>query len=144
MHACASPTSAGSSRRSSPANQYLGAYRVFATSGASGFPGLFVYAHDEFAHWIAAGLARLARIGVTGETRFVAIGAPGDVHITRRLFAAFQSGRGGVPRLSATTPLDELRDALDEYRPEAIVAYAASSRSSPRSSSRGGSRSLRG
>jgi phenylacetate-CoA ligase len=73
---------------SAPGESFLGTYRVFATSGATGIPGLFVYRHDEFAHWIAAGLARLARVGVTAETKLVAIGAPGDVHITRQLFAA--------------------------------------------------------
>jgi putative adenylate-forming enzyme len=104
---------------------FLGEFRVFGTSGATGIPGLFVYSHDEFAHWIAVGLARLARIGVTGETRLVAIGAPGDVHITRQLFAAFQAGRTGVPRLSAITPVEELTAALDEYQPEAVLAYAS-------------------
>ena len=108
-----------------PGESFLGAYRVFGTSGASGFPGLFVYAHDEFAHWIAAGLARLARVGVTGETRFVAIGAPGDVHITRQLFAAFQGARGGAPRLSATTRLTESARSLEAYRPDALIAYAS-------------------
>ena len=87
-----------------PGESFLGAYRVFATSGATGIPGLFVYREDEFAHWIAAGLARLARVGITADTKLVAVGAPGDVHITRQLFAAFQCGRTGVPRLSATTP----------------------------------------
>lgn len=100
-------------------------YRVFATSGSTGIPGLFVYAADEFAHWIAVGLARLARVGVTGDTRLVAIGAPADVHITRQLFAAFQAGRQDVPRLSATTPLGEMTAALDAYRPEAVIGYAS-------------------
>ena len=48
---------------------YRDAYRVFATSGATGVPGLFVFSHEEFAHWIAVGLAALARAGVTPETR---------------------------------------------------------------------------
>jgi phenylacetate-coenzyme A ligase PaaK-like adenylate-forming protein len=100
-------------------------YRIFATSGSTGVPGLFVYAADEFVHWIAVGLARLARVGVTGETKLVAIGAPADVHITRRLFAAFQAGRRDVPRLDATTPLREMTAALDAYQPEAVIAYAS-------------------
>ncbi len=57
---------------------------------------------------------------MTPQTRLVAIGAPGDVHITRQLFAAFQAGREGVPRLSATTPLDEMADVLNEYRPDRV------------------------
>jgi putative adenylate-forming enzyme len=108
-----------------PGDSYRGWYRLFATSGSTGVPGLFVYAQEEFAHWIAVGLAAFARVGVTPETRLIAIGAPGDVHITRQLFAAFQAGREGVPRLSVTTPLDESVDVLNEYQPEAMIAYAS-------------------
>jgi len=108
-----------------PGDSFLGEYRVFGTSGATGVPGLFVYSHGEFAHWVAVGLARLARLGVTADTRLIAIGAPGDVHITRQLFAAFQAGREGVPRLSVVTPTAELVDALNGYRPEGLIAYAS-------------------
>ena len=62
---------------------------------------------------------------VTPETRLIAIGAPGDVHITRQLFAAFQAGRQEVPRLSVTTPLGEMVEALNAYQPEALIAYAS-------------------
>jgi len=104
---------------------YRNEYRVFGTSGSSGIPGVFVYSHEEFAHWIAVGLAAFARAGVTPETRLIAIGAPSDLHVTRQLFAAFQAGREGVPRLSVTTPLAEMVDALNEYQPEALLAYAS-------------------
>jgi phenylacetate-CoA ligase len=62
---------------------------------------------------------------VTPETRLIAIGAPSDLHVTRQLFAAFQAGREGVPRLSVTTPLAETVDALNGYQPEALLAYAS-------------------
>jgi phenylacetate-coenzyme A ligase PaaK-like adenylate-forming protein len=108
-----------------PGAAYRERYRVFATSGATGIPGLFVFSHEEFAHWIAVGLAALARAGVTPATRLIAIGAPSDVHITRQLFAAFQAGREGVPRLSVVTPLEEMVEALNAYQPEALIAYAS-------------------
>ena len=108
-----------------PGESYRGDYRVFATSGATGQPGLFVYSLPEFAEWISIGLAAFARVGVTSETRLVAIGAPTDVHITRQLFAAFVAGRKDVPRLSAITPLSEMVAALDCYRPEALIGYAS-------------------
>ena len=108
-----------------PDDLYQGRYRVFSTSGATGVPGLFVYALDEFAEWVALGLSRLVRVGVGPETRLLAIGAPSDAHITKQLFAAFSAGREGVPRVNVTTPLPELLDALDEYQPEAIIAYAS-------------------
>lgn len=108
-----------------PGAAYRGEYRVFGTSGSTGIPGVFVYSHEEFAHWIAVGLAAFARAGVTPGTRLIAIGAPSDLHVTRQLFAAFQAGREGVPRLSVTTPLAEMVDALNEYQPEALLAYAS-------------------
>jgi putative adenylate-forming enzyme len=108
-----------------PGEPYRGEYRVFATSGATGTPGMFVYSHEEFAHWVAVGLARLARLGVGPDTRLIAIGAPADVHITRQLFASFVAGRAGVPRLDVTTPLDDAVDALNGYRPEVDIAYAS-------------------
>jgi phenylacetate-CoA ligase len=104
---------------------YLDEFRLFSTAGTTGIPGVFVYTHAEFAHWIALSLAALARVGVTPQTRFVAIGAPGAVHITRQLFAAFLAGRDDVPRLAVTTPMEEMVAALDAYEPEAILAYAS-------------------
>lgn len=104
---------------------YLGEYRVFSTSGSTGEPGIFLFTHAEFAEWVAGGLSRLMRFGVTPETRLVAIGAPSALHITRQLFAGFQAGRDGVPRLSVTTPLAEIVAALNAYRPEALLAYAS-------------------
>ena len=108
-----------------PGSSYCDEYRIFATSGSTGIPGVFVYSHEEFAHWIAVGLAAFARVGVTPETRLIAIGAPNDLHITRQLFAAFQAGREGVPRLSVTTPLAETVEALNTYQPEVVLAYAS-------------------
>lgn len=102
---------------------YLATYRVFSTSGTTGVPGLFVYTHDEFAHWVSVSLAAFARLGVTAETRLLAIGAPDPIHITRQLFAAFHTGREGVPRLVVTTPLEVIVEALNDYQPEAMLSY---------------------
>jgi phenylacetate-coenzyme A ligase PaaK-like adenylate-forming protein len=110
---------------SAPGQLFEGQYRVFTTSGTTGVPGLVVYSPAEFDHWVAVGLARLAAVGVTPDTRLVAIGAPAEVHITRQLFAAFQSARRGAPRLSVLTPIAETLAELDRYRPEVLIAYAS-------------------
>jgi phenylacetate-coenzyme A ligase PaaK-like adenylate-forming protein len=47
------------------------------------------------------------------------------VHITRQLFASFQAGRQGVPRLSVVTPVAEAVEALNAYQPEVAIAYAS-------------------
>jgi phenylacetate-CoA ligase len=127
-----------------PGESFRGRYRVFATSGSTGTPGLFVYSHDEFAHWIAAGLARLLRVGVGPDTRLVAVGAPNDVHITRQLFAAFQAGREGVPRLSVATPLAETVEALNVTARRRSSRMRAFWERSPTSNSRAASGSGRG
>jgi phenylacetate-CoA ligase len=106
-----------------PAQPFLGEYRVFTTSGSTGLRGIFAFTQDEFALWIAANLRMLGRIGLGPGTRLVAIGAPSPLHLTRQLFAIFQAGQQGAPRLSAVTPLPELVDALNHYQPEALIGY---------------------
>jgi phenylacetate-coenzyme A ligase PaaK-like adenylate-forming protein len=102
---------------------YRGEYRVFSTSGTSGAPGLFLYSQQEFAHWVGVFLRTFVRIGVTPGTRLVGIGAPSELHLSRQTIAALQAGRGDAPRLSVTTPLDEMVAALNDYEPDAIGGY---------------------
>ena len=98
---------------------------MFSTSGTTGLRALVVYDKDEFRFWVAVSLRLFARYGITPETR-LAIGAPNPLHITRRLFEAFRSGRTGAPQhLSVLTPIDEIVAALNEYRPEAVLTYAS-------------------
>ncbi len=108
-----------------PGGLHLGRYRVFSTSGTSGLRALIVYDEREFSSWVAVALRIFARGGITPDTRLVAIGAPNPLHITRRLFAAFHSGRAGTPPLSVLTPLDEIVQALNAYEPEALLGYAS-------------------
>jgi phenylacetate-coenzyme A ligase PaaK-like adenylate-forming protein len=102
---------------------HLGRFRIFSSSGSTGTLGLFVFSHDELAYWVAQALASLARVGVTPETRLVAIGAPSALHITRQLFASMT--RPDVPRLSVVSPLEEIVSELDRFRPEALLSYAS-------------------
>ncbi len=102
---------------------YLGEYRVFSTSGTSGVPGLFVYSQAEFADWVAVFVRSFARLGMTPDTRIVGVGAPSALHLSQQVIAAMQAGRSGAPRVSVTTPLDEMVAALDRYQPEVIGGY---------------------
>lgn len=83
-----------------------------------------MFSHEEFAHWVAQAVASLIRVGVTPETRFVAIGAPSALHITRQLFASMQA-RSTAPRLSVLTPIDEIVSELNGFQPEALLSYAS-------------------
>ena len=75
------------------ATEHLGAFRVFSTAGTTGVPGLFVYSRQELQQWIGVDRRCARAVGITAETRFVAIGAPSALHITRQMFAALQTGR---------------------------------------------------
>ncbi len=102
---------------------YLGEYRIFSTSGTTGVPGLFLYSQAEFAHWVAVFVRSFARLGMTPETRIVGVGAPSALHLSQQVIAAMQAGRGGAPRISVATPLDEMVAALEAYDPEVIGGY---------------------
>jgi putative adenylate-forming enzyme len=105
---------------------HRGEYRVFATSGTTGRSGLFVYSRSEFARWVAVVLHVLEQAGVRPEARLAAIGAPSPLHISRRLIdSSARARRGPTPSLYATTPLPELVEILEDFRPEAIVTYSS-------------------
>jgi phenylacetate-coenzyme A ligase PaaK-like adenylate-forming protein len=67
---------------------FLDRYRAFSTSGTTGVRALVVYGEEELRSWVAVSLRVFARVGITQQTRLVAIGAPNPLHITKQLFAA--------------------------------------------------------
>jgi phenylacetate-CoA ligase len=101
-----------------------GEFHVFSTSGATGLRGLFAYSARDWAVALAGTLRGLVRVGAGPGTRLVGVGAPPGVHMSQRIFAAFQSG-SAAPRLSVLTPLDELVAALNAYQPECVVGYSS-------------------
>ena len=105
---------------------FRGSYRVFATSGSSGFRAVIVHSEDEFTTWIAAHLPFFARNGIGPSTRLAAIGAPSPIHLSKQLFAAFQQNREPAPALSVLTPLDEAVEALQSFQPDALIGYSSS------------------
>jgi phenylacetate-CoA ligase len=104
---------------------FSGSYRVFATSGSSGFRAVIVHSEDEFTTWIAAHLPFFARNGIGPSTRLATIGAPSPIHLSKQLFAAFQQNRDPAPALSVLTPLDEAVEALQSFRPDALIGYSS-------------------
>ena len=102
---------------------YLGEYRVFSSSGTTGIPGLFLYSQTEFAHWVSVFVRSFARLGMRGDTRIAGIGAPSALHLSQQVIAAMLAGRTGAPRISVTTPLAGMVEALDDYQPEVIGGY---------------------
>jgi phenylacetate-CoA ligase len=98
---------------------------VFATSGTSGLRGVFVQTRAEFELWVAACLRTMTRFGIGPGTKVVGIGAPGPLHITKKLFLALAGSSQGGPELTVTTPLPQLVEALNDRQPEAILTHAS-------------------
>jgi phenylacetate-coenzyme A ligase PaaK-like adenylate-forming protein len=102
---------------------YLGEFQVFSTSGSSGLRGLFVYDTGDWATALASTARGAARCGMRPEMRTVGLGAPGGAHMSKRIYAALQSGRSDTPELSVLTALDEMVSVLNAYRPEVLMGY---------------------
>lgn len=101
----------------------LGKYRVAATGGSSGQRGVFVY--DPVAWELTvANLRRLQRLmGVPPARRPLGIGAPSPVHLSNRFYAEARVGYPDAPCLSVITPIEEVVEALNRYRPDVISTY---------------------
>jgi phenylacetate-CoA ligase len=103
---------------------YLGRYRLFTTAGTTGVRGLFVEDGDEFAVWSATCLRGLASWGLRPATRLAGIGSPSPLHISNQAYAMLLAGQpNDVPRLTVTTPVAQMVEALNAFQPEALTAY---------------------
>ena len=102
-----------------------GEFEIFSTSGASGLRGVFAYSTVDWAIAMGSALRGMVRMGVRPGDRVVGIGAPGGVHMSKRIYARFQAARGDAPELSALTPVPEMVAALNAYLPDALVGYCS-------------------
>jgi phenylacetate-coenzyme A ligase PaaK-like adenylate-forming protein len=100
-----------------------GEYRVAATGGSSGQRGIFVYDQQAWEAAVAS-LWRWQRFtGVPANAKWLGIGAPSPVHLSNRFYAEGRVGRPDAPRLSVTTPMEEVVEALNRYRPDVLSTY---------------------
>jgi phenylacetate-CoA ligase len=106
---------------------YLGRYRVFATSGHTGVPGIFVFDHREWRTCLASALRWTSFIGsrprLPRRIRMAAIAAPSPLHVTRRISDSLDIGLFSKLNASVTAPVDDLIRALDAFQPDVLVAY---------------------
>jgi phenylacetate-CoA ligase len=107
----------------------LGRYRAMATGGSTGRKGVFVADRAEWRQYLAGffrwnhyvGLApRLPR-----RRRIASIAAARPLHMTYRMAASIDVGLYRVLRLEAATPLADMVEALNRYRPEFVYAYGS-------------------
>ena len=101
----------------------LDEYRVAATGGSSGQRGIFVYDQDAWVLTIA-NIRRMQRLmGWPPGTKVLGIGAPSPVHLSNRLYAEGRVAYPDAPRLSVITPIEEVVEALNRFRPDVISTY---------------------
>ncbi len=109
-----------------PGSKYKKKYSVVHTSGSSGTIGLFVYGPRE---WEMSKALSLRATGIKlpfGRRKKIAFIAATDGH-----FASVTSFYN-LPRLlfkllplSISSPLDEIRDKIDQFQPDVITGYAS-------------------
>src|SRR5450759_2355742 len=106
---------------------YLGEYRCMPTGGTTGRKGIFVYDRDEWRRCLAAFLRWSELTGVRPRLgrrmRIATVGATSPLHMTARFAMSIDLGVYALSQFDARTPLCEIVAALNEHRPEQLVAY---------------------
>jgi phenylacetate-coenzyme A ligase PaaK-like adenylate-forming protein len=101
----------------------LDEYRVASTGGSSGQRAVFVYDQNAWVLTIA-NLRRMQRfMGLPPSATGLGIGAPSPVHLSNRVSAEARVGLPDAPRLSVTTPIEKVVEALNRFRPDVIITY---------------------
>lgn len=123
------------------AGTYLGRYRVNATSGSTGSPGIFLFDGTEWATVIAA-FARAyewAGFGLSGlwGTRIAIVASTFPLHVSAKAGAAFNGMHVATLRLSAGDPLPSIVEKLNGWRPHILVALPSVARSLAREAAAG-------
>jgi phenylacetate-CoA ligase len=108
---------------------YLGEYRIVATSGSSGFRGIFVYDRKEWSVVIAAALRWAEMFGISpvelSYKKLASVKADKPTHATSRVGQIMGLGIRNLLMLDATEPLAALVERLNEFQPQLLMGYAS-------------------
>ncbi len=109
--------------------RYLNRYWVNATSGSSGHPGFFLFDEAEWVH-ILASFARGqewsgVRINLTHRQRMATVASISPWHLSSQVAATATSWWRPSLRLPASQPLPQTVQQLNDWQPEALIAYAS-------------------
>ncbi len=109
--------------------KYLGRYRVNATSGSSGSPGIFLFDSSE---WLAilASFARAhewagANVNLRHRMKMASVASVSPWHMSAQVGKTLDSWWMPALRLAATETLPVIVSRLNEWRPDMLVAYAS-------------------
>jgi phenylacetate-CoA ligase len=103
--------------------RFLNRYRVMATSGSTGQPGVFLRGPAEGAV-VSVGLSRFpAWAGVTPGCKVTVIGSTASEHMSSHLPIAVNGQMLPRLHLSASDPVETLVRKLNEWQPGMIAGY---------------------
>ncbi len=109
--------------------RYLNRYWVNATSGSSGHPGFFLFDQAEWVY-ILASFARGqewsgVRINLTHRQRMATVASISPWHLSSQVAATAKSWWRPSLRLPASQPLSQTVQQLNDWQPDALIAYAS-------------------
>lgn len=109
--------------------RFLGRYYVASTSGSTGRRGLFLWDLDEWVSVLASYNRSFdwagSRAGLTHRTKMAVVSTTTPWHQSARVGASVQSPWVPTLRLDSGDPLESVVDRLNDWQPEALVAYAS-------------------
>jgi phenylacetate-CoA ligase len=112
--------------------RFLGRYRVIATSGSSGHPGIFLFNRAEWTT-VLASFARAREWGgvtldLAHRVKTATVASTSPFHMSTRVNATAQSWWMPEIRLAASEPLETIVARLGAWQPEVLIAYASMAR----------------
>lgn len=103
--------------------RFLNRYRVMATSGSTGQPGVFLASQAERAN-LTVGFSRFpAWAGVPPATKFALVASTASGHMTSQIPAMVNGQLLPRLQLSAGDPVEKLVQQLNEWQPEMVAGY---------------------
>ncbi len=110
-------------------DRFLERYRIAATAGSTGSPGVFLHDEDEWTTVLAA-YARASdwagvAAGLTRRLRMAVVSSRTPWHQSALVGASLESRFVRTLRLDATEPIDRIVLQLTSFQPESLVGYAS-------------------
>ena len=110
--------------------RFLGRYWVNVTSGSSGYPGLFLVNHDEWSTMLAAASVRVfeeagIKLRLTHRLKMAQITSSNPSHMSAQGQRSMTNWWMPILQLAASEPVAIIVERLNDWQPEALVAYAS-------------------
>jgi putative adenylate-forming enzyme len=105
--------------------RFLNRYRVMATSGSTGQPGVFLASQAEGAI-LTVGFSRFpVWAGVTPKSKLALVASTASGHMSSQIPAMVDGQLLPRLQLSASDPVDTLVRQLNEWQPDMLAGYAS-------------------